>query len=73
MQMFVQLRKGNFPKGFKEQLPDEAAVIIDVLLKKDPKLRLSANDLLNSEWLKSFKKKMEKGKSLYIPIIRHKV
>ena len=68
--MFKDLREGKFPGGFEEHLPNEAAVIIDGLLKKDPISRISANDLLNSKSFKSFKKKMErKNKSLYIPII----
>ena len=75
LQMFSNLRReprGKFPRGFGEKIPNETAVIIDGLLKKDPTSRLSANDLLKSKLFISFKKKMEsKNKSLYIPIIQN--
>ena len=67
----MKLKEGVFPQYFRDRRPDQSVLIINDLLQKDPKIRISAKQLQQSKMYGVFKKKMGKKGENTLPSLEH--
>ena len=73
IQVLSQLREGKLPKGFRDKLPNEVTLIIQLLMDRNPVKRPSAEDIKadkHNELKRLRKKAGKRSKPSLIPVLR---